>query len=110
VATLLPPDASPALVQEQIAIITQARPQTTRALIRDLGPVDLRPVLPRISVPTLLLYGDADVRAPHPVAAALHAAISGSLLVRLPQLGHCGHLQAPERWNHAVLTFLRQQN
>jgi len=110
VATLFPPDAPPALVDEQILMITQARPQTTRALIRDLGPVDLRPALHRISVPTLLLYGDADVRAPLPVAAALHTAIPGSQLVRLPQLGHCGHLQAPKRWNDAVLTFLRQQN
>ena len=66
VATLFPPDAPPVLVDEQILIITRARPQTTRAMIRDLGPVDLRPALPRLTVPTLLLYGDADVRAPLP--------------------------------------------
>ena len=109
VATLFPPDAPAALVHEQIAIITQSRPATTRALIRDLGPVDLRPVLPHVTVPTLLLYGDADVRAPTPVAQALHTAIPGSVLVELPGLGHCGHLQAPEQWNDAVLTFLRRQ-
>lgn len=108
VATLFPAGAEAELVDEQIEMIVQARPDTTRALIRDLGPVDLRPVLPDVTVPTLLLYGDADVRAPASTAHALHAAIPGSQLVELPGLGHCGHVQAPERWNDAVLTFLRR--
>lgn len=106
VATLLPADAPPALIEEQVTMVSQARPHTARALVRDLGWVDLRPVLGRVSVPTLLLYGDADVRAPGPVAKAMHAAIPGSTLVQIPGLGHCGHIQAPGQWNDAVLEFL----
>jgi len=83
VATLLPADAPQWQVDEQTEMITQARPVTTRALLTHIAPVDLRPVLPRIDVPTLLLYGDADVRAPIAVAEALHAQIPGSLLVQL---------------------------
>ena len=90
-------------------MVSQARPATTRALVTYIAPVDLRPALPRIEVPTLLLYGDADVRAPGAVADALHSQIHGSLLVRLPGIGHCGHVQAPDQWNRAVLEFLRGQ-
>jgi pimeloyl-ACP methyl ester carboxylesterase len=109
VATLLPGDAPQWQVDEQIEMITQARPATTRAMLTHVAPVDLRPALSRIKVPTLLLYGDADVRATTPVAAALHAQIPGSLLVQLPGIGHCGHVQAPEQWNRAVLDFLHAQ-
>jgi pimeloyl-ACP methyl ester carboxylesterase len=39
----------------------------------------------------------------------VHAHIPGSLLVRLAGVGHCGHVQAPEQWNRAVLDFLHAQ-
>ena len=109
VATLLPVDAPQSQVDEQIEMITQARPATTRAMLTHVAPVDLRPVLALIDVPTLLLYGDADVRAPTAVADALHVQIPGSLLVQLTGVGHCGHIQAPEEWNRAVLDFLHGQ-
>ena len=109
VATLLPADAPREQVDNQLTMITQARPATTRAIVTQIAPVDLRPVLHRIDVPTLLLYGDADARAPAHVAEALHDQIPGSVLVQLPGVGHCGHLQAPDQWNDAVQTFLRQR-
>ncbi|MGS0685970.1 alpha/beta fold hydrolase [Nakamurella sp. GG22] len=109
VATLLPPDAPRWQVEEQIDMITQARPATTRAILTRIAPVDLRPALALIDVPTLLLYGDDDVRAPAAVAAAMHAQIPGSLLIQLAGVGHCGHVQAPTEWNRAVLDFLNAQ-
>jgi pimeloyl-ACP methyl ester carboxylesterase len=105
VATLLPATAPQRQVDEQIEMITQARPATTRAMLTHIAPVDLRPLLSRIDVPTLLLYGGADGRAPTAVADALHAQIPGSLLVQLAGVGHCGHVQAPEQWNRAVPRF-----
>jgi pimeloyl-ACP methyl ester carboxylesterase len=68
---------------------------------------DLREVLPRIKVPTLLMYGDKDVRAPLTVAENLHAAISDSTLVVLPDAGHVCNIEAPEEFNMAVRNFLR---
>jgi pimeloyl-ACP methyl ester carboxylesterase len=65
-------------------------------------------VLPHINVPTLLVYGDKDVRAPLTVAEDLHAAISGSTLVVLPDTGHACNLEAPEAFNGAVRSFLRE--
>lgn len=68
---------------------------------------DLRDVLPQINVPTLLVYGDKDVRAPLTVAEDLKAAISGSTLVVLPEAGHACNIEAPEAFNRAVRNFLR---
>ena len=59
----------------------------------------LREVLPRIGIPTLLLYGDADRRSPVAVGEALHAAIPGSEVVVFPGIGHVVNLEAPDRFN-----------
>jgi pimeloyl-ACP methyl ester carboxylesterase len=69
---------------------------------------DVRDVLAQIDVPTLLLYGERDVRAPRSVADALHAAISGSTLVVLPECGHVCNVEAPDAFNAAVRDFLRR--
>jgi len=65
-------------------------------------------VLPRIRVPTLLLYGDEDIRAPLAVADDLHHAIPGSELVVMPGVAHMSSVEAGERWNAEVRRFLRQ--
>jgi pimeloyl-ACP methyl ester carboxylesterase len=67
---------------------------------------NLRDALPRIDVPTLLVYGGQDVRAPLPVAEDLHTAIPGSTLVVLPDAGHACNIEAPEAFNQAVRRFL----
>jgi pimeloyl-ACP methyl ester carboxylesterase len=67
---------------------------------------DVRDVLPDIDVPTLLVCGDRDVRAPLAVAEALHAAISGSRLVVLPDAGHVCNVEAHKEFNDAVRGFL----
>jgi pimeloyl-ACP methyl ester carboxylesterase len=71
-----------------------------------LAEANLRDVLPQITVPTLLVYGDADVRAPVEVADALHAGIPGSQLVMLPGLGHELYLEAPDLFNATLREFL----
>lgn len=68
---------------------------------------DLRHALPHVRVPTLLVYGDRDVRAPLTVAEHLRTAIPGSTLVVLPGVGHVCCMEAPEAFNGAVRRFLR---
>ena len=68
---------------------------------------NVRDVLPHITVPTLLVYGDRDVRAPLTVAEDLHAAIPGARLVVLPGTGHVVCIEAPDAFNAAVREFLR---
>lgn len=52
-------------------------------------------------------YGDKDVRAPLNVAEDLHAAIPTSRLVVMPGVGHMSNLEAAERFNAEVRSFLR---
>lgn len=68
---------------------------------------NLRDALPQVKVPTLLVYGDQDARAPLAVADDLHTAISGSLLVVLPGAGHVCNLDAADEFNTAVRRFMR---
>jgi pimeloyl-ACP methyl ester carboxylesterase len=98
--------APPALQQEAAAMMKTAHPAGLRAMALAFGPLDVRDVLPRIRVPTLLLYGDQDVRAPVSVGEALHAQIAGSTLEVLPGVGHVSNMEAPERFNAAVRAFL----
>ncbi|HEU4529045.1 MAG TPA: alpha/beta hydrolase [Actinomycetota bacterium] len=95
------------LVDGFAASMSRFHPTGLRAMARCFADADLRDVLPRIDVPTLLLYGEDDVRAPLDVAQALHAAIPRSRLVVLPGVGHVSCLEAPERFNAELLTFLR---
>lgn len=67
---------------------------------------DLRGVLGGIAVPTLVLAGDADVRAPLPVARAIHAGIPGARLVVLPGVGHVVTVEAPDAVTREMLAFL----
>jgi pimeloyl-ACP methyl ester carboxylesterase len=60
-------------------------------------------------LPTLLLYGDQDVRAPLGVAEDLRAGIAGSTLVVLPDAGHVCNVEVPEAFNWAVRSFLRDR-
>jgi pimeloyl-ACP methyl ester carboxylesterase len=68
---------------------------------------NLREVLPHINVPTLLVYGNKDVRAPLTVAEDLTATISAFTLVVLPDAGHVCNIEAPEAFNSTVRNVLR---
>jgi pimeloyl-ACP methyl ester carboxylesterase len=83
------------------------RPVGFRAMAR-ASAEDLRDALPSIDVPTLLIYGGDDVRAPQPVAEAMHEAIAGSELVVLPGAGHVCNLEQPDRFNSLVRSFLAE--
>jgi pimeloyl-ACP methyl ester carboxylesterase len=108
IPTLLTERAPAEMVAEVEAIMADSRPEGLRPMLRAMAEADLRDVLPTISVPTLLLYGEEDARSPGDVAAAMHAAIPGSTLVVLPGVGHQASVEAPEAFNDAVRTFLRR--
>jgi pimeloyl-ACP methyl ester carboxylesterase len=112
VGALLPTMFSEATPQESVdefgAAMLAFHPAGFRAMAR-ASAEDLRDVLPRIRAPTLLVYGDKDVRAPLNVAENLHAALAGSTLVVLPDTGHLCNIEAPEEFNRVVRDFLRDR-
>jgi pimeloyl-ACP methyl ester carboxylesterase len=93
-------------IRELSAIMADSRPTTVRTMARALADADLNNMLASISMPTLLLNGDADDRATPAVARALSAGISTSRLVMLPGLGHESYLESPDLFNAQVRTFL----
>jgi pimeloyl-ACP methyl ester carboxylesterase len=101
-------DSVPPETQDAVrAMMLEVRPAGTRSMVTAFADADLRDILPTIAVPTLLLYGADDARAPRGVADALHAAIPGSRLVLIPDAGHDVNLEAPEKFEAAVRSFLR---
>jgi pimeloyl-ACP methyl ester carboxylesterase len=97
----------PALIEEVVTMMSNPHPAGLRAMALAFGKADLRDVLPRITVPTLLLYGEKDVRSPLQVAEDLHTHIPGSQLVVMPGVGHASNLEAPDLFNAEVRRFLR---
>ena len=96
----------PAVVEEFGESLRRFRPAGFRALARACAE-DVRPTLARIRNPTLLIYGESDVRAPLGVAEDLRAAIDQSALVVLPGAGHACNIEAPDDFNREIRNFLQ---
>ena len=109
VDTLLPTmfagSAPSAIVAEYAAALAAFHPKGLRAMARACAE-DLTDVLPMIYVPTLLMYGEEDTRAPAGVAAELNQAITASELILLPGAGHVCNVDAIESFNDALRRFL----
>jgi pimeloyl-ACP methyl ester carboxylesterase len=98
------------IVREASTIVSDLHPGATRVAMKAFAEADLRDVLPLIDVPTLLLCGEDDVRAPRPVWEVLHSGIRGSKLVLIPGVGHVIDIEAAARFNGEVRAFLRAQS
>ncbi|MFD8232482.1 alpha/beta fold hydrolase [Streptomyces sp. NPDC059696] len=82
------------------------RPRSMRTQLTAMVEADQRDLLPKIEVPTLLLWGELDARSPvEPVAHQFLGAIPRATLVVLPGIGHLSNLEAPEPFNRTVREF-----
>jgi len=68
---------------------------------------DSTPLLASIACPTLIICGEEDVLTPMADSEAMHAAIAGSRLVRLPGAGHLSNLENPIGFNDAIASLSR---
>jgi pimeloyl-ACP methyl ester carboxylesterase/cephalosporin-C deacetylase-like acetyl esterase len=66
--------------------------------------------LREIHAPTLVLVGAADIPDVQAHAGALQAGIASARREVLSGAGHLAHLEQPERFNEAVLDFLRPED
>ena len=97
---------SPEVVDATVATMSSFHPVGYRAMVLAFADLDLRPVLPTIGVPTLLVAGALDQRSPVDVARAMHAQIPGSQLVVLAGAGHLSNVEVPDAFDAAVRAFL----
>jgi pimeloyl-ACP methyl ester carboxylesterase len=64
--------------------------------------------LETITVPAMLLTGDADMFAPPPVMQMFAARIKHAETVVVPEAGHSTYWEQPDVFNRAVLNFIRK--
>ena len=82
-----------------------ARRESLATQLAAMAEADLRVLLPQIAVPTLLVWGEQDLRSPLSVARQFEQAIPDATLVVLPDCGHLSNLEQPARFNEAVRSF-----
>lgn len=106
---LLSPSASPELIREVEAMISELHPLGFRYAAIALDGADTREVLPTITVPTLVLWGNQDTVTPLTEAQALHAGIPNAQFEVIPGAGHLSNLEQPAIFNRLVASFLNKQ-
>ena len=100
-------DSPPQAVRERLAkIMSDFHPIGFRLMAAASAEADTRDILPEVRVPTLLIWGDADKRAPLSVAHQLRNAIRGAKLAVIPGAGHVSNLEAAVRFNAEVPDFM----
>ena len=92
-------------VQLMAEMAAVARKETVRLETRLMAETDQRDILPLITTPTLLIWGELDVRSPLRVAREFEQAIPDAQLVVIPEAGHVSSLERPEQFNEAVREF-----
>ena len=102
-----PPGEHQALLEEMDAAV---RRDTLRTQVAVMAEADQRDLLPDISVPTLLVWGELDVRSPLHVARQFERAIPNNELVVIPECGHLSNLERPGTFNEAVREFCKRHS
>ena len=96
-----PPEFVPLLAD----MAADVRPESLRVALPALAEADQRDLLPRITVPTLLIWGEQDVRSPLSVARQFEQAIPNTQLVVIPGAGHVSNLERPEESTALCASF-----
>jgi pimeloyl-ACP methyl ester carboxylesterase len=100
-----PPTEFVGLLEEMTSAV---RPESLSAQLSVMAHADQRDLLPRIAVPSLLIWGDSDARSPLSVARQFQEAIPNAELVVIPGAGHVSNLEQPGLFNDAVRRFCRE--
>ncbi len=99
-----PPAEFVPLLEEMAADV---RPESLRAQLLVMAEADQRDLLPRIAVPTLLIWGELDARSSLAVARQFEEAIPDAKLTVIPGAGHVSNLERPAQFNETVREFCR---
>lgn len=94
--------------QKAIALCLQSDQTAALGCMKAFGTTDFRGDLNLVTVPTLVIHGDANSIVPLEGSGALtHAAISGSRLVVLPDAPHGCNVSDADAFNDALVDFLK---
>ena len=98
-------NASQDLLEEMSVIFLDFHPLGFRLMAKSLADTDTTDLLPRIQVPTLILWGDEDRRSPVNIAMQLRDAIPNAQLAVLAHAGHVSNMEQPDAFNARVRRF-----
>lgn len=76
--------------------------------VRATFEVDLRGELGKITVPTLVLHGELDVKTPLALSEYMRDNIAGAQLVSLPNAGHLSASDAPQAFARGLNSFIAE--
>lgn len=83
-------------------------PRVSTARVDLLKRTDLRPLLPAIEAPTLVVKGPRDHYLPPEWAMEIAAMIPGARYDIVPGTGHCSHISMPGSFNRLVLDWIEK--
>ena len=84
----------------------KASPLATIDCLKALRDTDLRPELPAIRVPTLILHAADDRICPYSFAESLARSIKDARLIRFDRSGHALFLEERRKFNDELLAFM----
>ena len=87
--------------------ITMLPESIASAIIFDEAVQDYRPVLKKVTVPTLLCFGRDEKLVPVAAGEHLQENIPDARLVVFENSGHCPFLEEPDRFNQEVDQFIQ---
>jgi 3-oxoadipate enol-lactonase len=96
----------PEVVAAYGAMLTAMHSDGYVAACAALRDADLHSRVGTINAPTLIVAGGRDEATTPAEAEALHAAITTSALVVLPEAGHLSNVEQPDAFNEQLLRFL----
>ena len=99
--------ADRALVADYLAMVRRAGPaQLARQNRAMVARTDLRPLLPAITCPLLVVCGENDLLTPPACSEEIAAAVPRARLEQLPACGHLLTLEQPARINQLLADWL----
>jgi sigma-B regulation protein RsbQ len=99
----------PELAEELTNSFCRTDPDIAKQFARVTFLSDLRPQLPALRAPTLLIQCNDDLIAPVAVGQYMHRVLPDSTLTVIDNIGHCPHLSAPGACASALDDFLAER-
>ncbi len=100
--------AAPEVLERWLSVFAANDANCYAAACAMLGEADLRPLLPRISTPTMVLVGEEDAATPPAMARDLAAGIAGARLQVIQGAKHLSPIERPDAIAAALAGLLRR--
>ncbi len=98
--------AHPDLMADRREAFLKTDPVVLQAACGQLAELDLRPELPKVKMPVLVLVGEHDEATPPPMSPELAALLPNAQLKILTGCAHVPQLQAPQLFLEAIADFI----